>query len=157
MHATDEPSTPTDNAELVTPYARWADIFARAHHDTQSIAMALEVLDGIRERERVAPPPIAYELERILAVVASLFNVPVKRLRQRNRRQEVTSARYVAAWLLRRRRWATTKIGDLFRLDHSTIVSGLRRVENTHHLLVAASKAEQLLGLELGAATIIAA
>ena len=131
-----------------SPYARWADIFARAHNDTHSIATALEVLDAIREHERIAPPPIDYEVDRILTIAASLFSVPVKRLRERNQRQDVTSARYVAAVLLRRRRWTTTKIGDLFGLDHSTIVSGLSKVENTHHLLVAAAKAEQLLALD---------
>lgn len=112
-------SLPANDAAADSPYARWADIFARAHNDTHSIPMALEVLDAIRAHERVAPPPIDYEVDRILAIAASVFGVPVKRLRERNRRQNVTSARYVAAMMLRRRRWTTTQIGDLFGLDHS--------------------------------------
>jgi chromosomal replication initiation ATPase DnaA len=130
------------------PYTRWANIFARAHSDTQSIAMALEVLDAVREQEHAARSQVAREVDRILEVAASLFGVPVKRLSERNRRQDFTSARYVAAALLRRRGWTTTKLGDLFGLDHSTIVTGLQRVETTHHLLVAVAKAEQQLALE---------
>jgi len=151
MATVDRSSPVSDPSGPVTPYTRWADIFARAHSDTHSIAMALEVLDAIREQERVAPPPITYEVDRILAIAASVFSLPVERLRERNRRYDVTSARYVAAMLLRRRRWTTTKIGELFGLDHSTIVSGLQKVENTHHLLVAAAKAEHLLALDGGA------
>ncbi len=144
-------------ASVDNPYARWADIFARAHNDTHSIATALEVLDAIREHERLSPPPVDNEVDRILAIAASLFSVPLKRLRERSQRQDVTSARYVAAMLLRRRRWTTTKIGDLFGLDHSTIVGGIQKVENTPHLFVAAAKAEQLLSLDGAGETPISA
>ena len=72
----------------------------------------------------------------------------MKRLRERNRHRDVTDARYVAAFLLRRRHWTTEKTGALFGLDHSTIVSGLQKVENTPRLLVAVAKAEHLLGAQ---------
>lgn len=155
MITTDSTSPELQLAELPTtpatahksPYERWADIFARAHRDTHSIAIALEVVDVIRALEDVGPPAVTYEADRILAIVASIFSVPVKRLRERNRHRDVTDARYVAAFLLRRRRWSTQKTGALFGLDHSTIVSGLQKVENTHHLLVAAAQAEHLLGV----------
>ena len=129
-----------------SPYERWADIFARAHGDTHSIALALEVLDAIRSLENIGTHPAVDDAGRILAIAASLFSVPVKRLRERNRHRDVTNARYVAAFLLRRRHWTTEKSGALFGLDHSTIVTGLQKVENTPHLLVAVAKAEHLLG-----------
>lgn len=129
-----------------SPYERWADIFVRAHDDTHSIALALEALDAIRSFENIGTRPAVDDSGRILAIAASLFSVPVKRLRERNRHRDVTDARYVAAFLLRRRDWTTEKTGALFGLDHSTIVSGLQKVENTPRLLVAVAKAEHLLG-----------
>lgn len=157
MDVITEAAHTSDPSEPSTPYSRWADIFARAHNDTHSIAVALEVVDAIRECEGTDPPPITHEVDRILAVVAGLFDMPVKRLRERSRRHDVTSARYVAAMLLRRRQWTTTKLGDYFGLDHSTIVCGLQKVANTHHLLIAAAKAEHLLRLELEGAQMIPA
>ena len=127
------------------PYERWADIFSMALKDTHSIALALEVLDNIRALENISTPLAPDDTPRILAVVASLFSVPVERLHERNRRRDVTDARYVAAFLLRRRHWTTEKTGTLFGLDHSTIVTGLQKVENTPRLLVAVAKAEHLL------------
>jgi Bacterial dnaA protein helix-turn-helix len=129
-----------------SPYDRWAEIFARAHDETHSIALALEVLDAIRSLENIGGHLATDDTGRILAVVASLFSVPVKRLRERNRHRDVTDARYVAAFLLRRRHWTTEKTGALFGLDHSTIVTGLQKVEKTPRLLVAVAKAEHLLG-----------
>jgi Bacterial dnaA protein helix-turn-helix len=157
MDAVTEDSPTSDPSEPSTPYSRWAEIFARAHNDTHSIAVALEVVDAIRQHEGSDPPPITHEVDRILAIVAGLFDMPVKRLRERSRRQDVTSARYVAAMLLRQRRWTTTKLGDYFGLDHSTIVCGLQKVANTHHLLIAAAKAEQLLRVEVEGAPVIPA
>ena len=155
MIAIESTSTEHDIAALPMPPAvapqspyegRWADIFARAYSDTHSIALALEVFDAIRALENISTQPAIDDTSRILAVVASLFSVPVKRLRERNRHRDVTDARYVAAFLLRRRHWTTEKTGALFGLDHSTIVSGLQKVENTPRLLVAVAKAEHLLG-----------
>ena len=128
-----------------SPYERWADIFARAHGDTHSIALALEVLDAIRSLGNIGTHRDVDDAGRIITVAASLFSVPVKLLRERNRHRDVTEARYVAAFLLRRRHWTTEKTGALFGLDHSTIVSGLQKVENTPRLLVAVAKAEHLL------------
>jgi chromosomal replication initiation ATPase DnaA len=129
-----------------TPYERWADIFSIALKDTHSIALALEVLDNIRALENTGTQPAADDSGRIVAVVASLFAVPAQRLHERNRRRDVTDARYVAAFLLRRRHWTTEKTGAFFGLDHSTIVTGLQKVENTPRLRVAVAQAEHLLG-----------
>lgn len=127
------------------PYERWADIFSMALKDTHSIALALEVLDNIRALENIGTQPAADDTGRILAVVSSVFSVPVERLHERNRRRDVTDARYVVAFLLRRRHWTTEKTGAFFGLDHSTIVAGLQKVENTPRLLVAVAQAEHLL------------
>lgn len=125
-------------------YSRWAAVFVEVHSETHSVAVALEILDTLRERERLRPR-FKEEPKRIVEMAASLFHVPAKALHDRDRRRDVISARYVAAWLLRRRRWSYSKIGRFFGLDHSTIMNGLRKVARTNHLINAATKAEQLL------------
>jgi chromosomal replication initiation ATPase DnaA len=148
MDATAESTAAPDLDEPNSPYTRWAAVFSKVHNETHSIEVALEVLDTLRERERVVRPRQHDESRRILEIAASLFHVPIKRLHERNRRSDVVSARYVAAWLLRRRHWSYPKIAEFFGLDHSTIISGLRKVARTNHLLLAASKAEHLLAFE---------
>jgi hypothetical protein len=147
MNANASPSkAPANDVALpaVRPYRRHAEVFSRVFHETGSLEISLEVYDAYRTREALAParPDI---LDRVLTVAGSLFGVPRKRVLDRRRHNHLTSARYVAAWLLRRRQWSTPRIGEVLGLDHSTILSGLRKVANTTELLVAAHKAELLL------------
>lgn len=143
------PDAPYDRYAKIFSRVR-AEIFSRVHNETHSIAVALEVLDTYRQRARLLRPKLVDEPARLVAITASLFHVPVKRLHERNRRADVTSARYVAAWIFRHRYcWSYLKIAEYFQLDHSTIISGLRKVARTDALLLAASKAEQLLELDL--------
>jgi hypothetical protein len=128
-----------------TAYERYADIFSRVYVDAHSIAIALEILDVHRERE-ARTRPVSRDLpRRVLATAARLFDVPVTRLLERNRRTDVTSARYIAAWVLRRRRWTYAKIAALLGRDRSTIIHGLRKVAASDHLLLTAMKAEHLV------------
>ena len=131
----------------VAPYERYAAIFSLAHAETHSIAAALELVDTFRAQEAPSALPDADLPSRVLTISAALFSVPIDRLHQRLRHRDVTSARYVAAWLLSRRHWASTKIGSHLGLDHSTVLHGIRRVETTDHLRTLACKAELLLGL----------
>jgi len=138
-------STAAESHRSSSAYERYADVFSRVYADARSIAIALEVLDTYRAREVLVRPADHDLPKRAIATAASLFHVPAKRLLERNRRADVTSARYVAAWVLRRRRWSYAKIAELFDLDHSTIIHGLRKVAATGDLLLAALNAEQLL------------
>jgi len=147
----DTASEPIESAAVpapITSYERWASVFSRVHAEVGSIAIALEVLDTYRAREALRPRPIDIP-RRILALAAGAFHVPVHRLLERDRHRDVADARYAAAWVLRRRRWAYEKIAELLKLDHSTVIHGLRKVAAHDYLLLAASKAEQLLELEL--------
>lgn len=144
----DAPATSSTAAESHQPpsaYERYADVFSRVYADARSIPIALEVLDTFRAREALTRPADQDLPKRAIATAAALFHIPAKRLLERNRRADVTSARYVAAWVLRRRRWSYTKIAELFGMDHSTIVHGLRKVATIRDLLLAALKAEQLV------------
>ncbi len=130
-------------------YTRWAGLFQRALADTNSVPLALAICDTIRHREERRLQLLADEdPKRVVRVCATLFYVPVARVFERNRHADVTSARYVAAWILRRWHWSLHKIARFFSLDHSTIVHGLRKVDTNAHLLFAAHKAEKLLELD---------
>lgn len=138
-------STAPEGHQPPSAYERYADVFSRVYADARSIAIALEVLDTYRAREALARHADQDLPKRAIATAASLFHVPAKRLLERNRRTDVTSARYVAAWVLHRRRWSYAKIAELFGMDHSTIIHGLRKVATRGDLLLTALKAEQLL------------
>lgn len=128
-----------------TPYDRLAQVFSRVYAETGSIATTLEVLDTQRARELVAKPPPDLP-KRVLATAAALFHVtPPARLLRPGRHRDICSARWVAAWILRRRRWSTVKIGRFFGLDHSTVLHGLRRVAASQELILQARLAEEML------------
>lgn len=143
MDAPATSSTTADNYQPPSAYGRYADVFSRIYADAHSIAIALEVPDTYRARGACALPrktsrnarspsrPRCSTFPRIgwSNVIAA----------------DVTSARYIAAWVLRRRRWSYAKSADLFGLDHSTIIRGLRKVARTSHLLFVALKIEQLV------------
>jgi hypothetical protein len=144
-----EPSpSPAKDRGPAGRYTLYADVFSRVYGDTGSIEIALEVLDAFRTRESILPPIIADVPTLVVKVVAQLFSVNPKLLFGRNRHRDVTSARYVASWLLFRRRWSKSKIASFFDLDHSTVIHGLRLVATDTVLLVAAHKAEQFLATE---------
>jgi chromosomal replication initiation ATPase DnaA len=129
-----------------TAYDRLAQVFSRVYAETGSIATTLEVLDTQRARELVAKPTPDLP-KRVLAAAAALFHVtPPARLLRPGRHRDICSARWIAAWMLRRRKWSTVKIGRFLGLDHSTVLHGLRRVAASDVLLLAARMADD--GLE---------
>lgn len=139
----DSPPSPHESR-----YDRLAQAFSRVYAETGSIATTLEVLDTQRARELVAQP-IPDLPKRVLAAAASLFHVvPRSRLLRPGRHRDICSARWVAAWMLRRRNWSTPKIGRFFGLDHSTVLHGLRRVAESTSLILAARTAEEQLQRE---------
>lgn len=141
-----EPGPANDTAGAATgPYDRYATVFSRIYRETGSIAVALEVYDTYRAREAAAPRRRPDMATLVVEIVARSFSVKTKLLFESNRHRDVTSARYVAAWILFRQQWAKTKIADYFHLDHSTVIHGLRKVASDNTLLVAAQLAEQLL------------
>ena len=129
-----------------TPYDRLAEVFSRVYAETGSIATTLEVLDTQRARESVAKPMPDLP-KRVLAAAAALFHVtPPARLLRAGRHRDICSARWIAAWMLRRRNWSTLKVGRFLGIDHSTVLHGLRRVAANKNLLLMASAAEEQIG-----------
>jgi chromosomal replication initiation ATPase DnaA len=134
----------TVKSDSQSRYDRLAQVFSRVYAETHSVATALEVLDTHRAREAVAQP-IPDLPKQVLIVAGSLFHVPPSRLLQPGRHRDICSARWIAAWLLHRRRWTTVKIGSYLRLDHSTVLHGLRRVASSEDLLLLARHADEFL------------
>jgi chromosomal replication initiation ATPase DnaA len=131
-----------------TAYDRLAQVFSRVYAETGSIATTLEVLDTQRARELVAKPTPDLP-KRVIAAAAACFHVmPPARLLRPGRHRDICSARWVAAWMLRRRNWSTLKIGRFLGLDHSTVLHGLRRVAADENLLLLASAAEDRIAGE---------
>jgi chromosomal replication initiation ATPase DnaA len=82
----------------------------------------------------------------VIEIAASLFYVtPASRLLRPGRHRDLCSARWIAASLLRRQRWTLAKIAAFLKLDHSTVLHGLRRVSESEDLLRMARAAEELL------------
>ena len=128
-----------------TAYDRLAQVFRRVYAETGSIATTLEVLDTQRARELVAKPTPDLP-KRVLAAAAALFHVtPPARLLRPGRHRDICSARWIAAWMLRRRNWSTVKIGRFLGLDHSTVLHGLRRVAESNELLLLARRADDVV------------
>jgi chromosomal replication initiation ATPase DnaA len=144
------PSESALNAEgtaLVAPeYERLADLFSRIYSETRSIAVALELLDAERARN-VTEAPIDLRLpSRVLAVAASLYYVkPARKLAQPGNHRDISRARWVASWLLRKHGWTTLKIGRFLSVDHSTVIYGLRRIAADPSLRRMAHAAADLL------------
>lgn len=128
-------------------YDRLAEAFSRVYAETGSIATTLEVLDTQRARQAIAKP-VPDLPKRVLAAAASSFHVPPARLLRPGRHRDICCARWIAAWMLRRRNWSTPKIGRFLGLDHSTVLHGLRRVGESDALLLAARTAEDRLERE---------
>jgi chromosomal replication initiation ATPase DnaA len=128
-----------------TTYDRLAQAFSRVYAETGSIATTLEVLDTQRARELVTKPMPDLP-KRVLAAAAALFHVmPPARLLRPGRHRDICSARWIAAWMLRRRNWSTLKIGRFLGIDHSTVLHGLRRVAGSDELLLLARRADEQL------------
>jgi len=125
-------------------YEDLAQVFSAVYAATNDIAIALEVLDAHRARAAIlAPGPTLPQ--RVLSVAASVFNLSPSRLLRPGRHRDLCSARWVAAWILRRQAWSTTRIGRFLKLDHSTILHGLRRVATDPMLMPYVKAAEEQL------------
>jgi chromosomal replication initiation ATPase DnaA len=137
-------------------YERLAGVFSCVYAETNDIATTLEVLDAHRARELVRRPTADLP-HRVLAVAAALFHVPASRLLRPGRHRDICSARWIAAWILRQRGWSTLKIGRFLRLDHSTVLHGLRRVVADRGLLLLARDAIRRIDTANGSADLDAA
>lgn len=129
-------------SKAVSPYEDLAVVFSRVYAETNDIATALEVLDAHRARQALVRP-MPDLANRVLIAAAAPFHIPASRLLRPGRHRDICSARWIAAWILRQRRWSTLKIGRFLGLDHSTVLHGLRRVAASQELLLLARDAAE--------------
>jgi chromosomal replication initiator protein len=90
-------------------------------------------VEAAREALRAPQPVVDQEQapSRILDAICSYFNVTKQQLESASRSRDVTYARHVAMYLLRERTNASlADIGrQLGQRDHSTVLSGCRRIQ----------------------------
>jgi len=146
MHEQEMTAAPgLDEHAAQDPYERLADEFSRVYAETKDIATTLAVLD-VRCPRHLVWRPIPNLPTQVVAIAAALFYVRrPSRLLEPGRHRDICSARWIAAWLLRRQRWSLPKIAAFLNVDHSTIVHGLRRVAESPELRAIATEAEARL------------
>jgi chromosomal replication initiator protein len=69
--------------------------------------------------------------KQVVERVARYYNIPSKELFGTSRVKDVKNARQVAMFLMNKDlNLSTTKIGDEFKKDHSTVIHGIRMVND---------------------------
>lgn len=73
---------------------------------------------------------MAHPAVQILALTAEHFGVTVAMVVAKDRHKSATCVRHIAMYLCRTVTGASyPELGQLFRRDHSTVISGVRRIE----------------------------
>ena len=92
--------------------------------DEEAIMKALE--DVVKNSGEYAPTP-----EAIIDYIAKYFDLDTDSLQGQSRGRDVTNARQIAMYLIRRMNNMSLKdIGKAFNRDHSTVMHSLEKVEN---------------------------
>ncbi|MEM8628923.1 MAG: DnaA/Hda family protein [Chlamydiota bacterium] len=101
-------------------------------------ALMLRTPDGGKKAEEVLADLWKKEQEKkltvadILEVVSETLRIPQKDIMGKNQKAHVSFARKIATYFIRTKIALTWKqIGDIFSRNHSTIISGVRDIENT--------------------------
>jgi len=72
-----------------------------------------------------SPEPI----RKLLVRIGKRFGVTPEEILDRTRLRNITQARHVVAWILRRRGLSLPEIGLLLHRDHTSIMNAVRKVE----------------------------
>lgn len=107
---------------------------ASAREDLDAAERLLEAVDG---RLRASPGDANGFLLRVksakaravLAAVSDALDVPPRRMDGNSKEADAVLARATAAWVLRQAGASFVEIGRLLRRHHSTVMSGIRRIE----------------------------
>lgn len=67
--------------------------------------------------------------EKALSIGAAMYEISYADAKSRWRTPRAARARWYAWHMLRREGWTLTEIGRAFEMDHTTIIHGLRRLE----------------------------
>ena len=90
---------------------------------TEEVAVCLVRKTGIAERSANLP-------ERVIAAVCQRYGLTEKQLRGTDRARSISGPRMVAMWIMRASGMSYPAIGMALDRNHSTIISGVRTVEN---------------------------
>ena len=82
----------------------------------------------------------------IMVFVCRHFGVTLDQLRSKDRHAHIADARHVAMWLLRERGLSFPAIARILHRDHTTVMSGVRKID--HLRLIDRAVAEALDGMK---------
>lgn len=74
------------------------------------------------------------DAERTIDAVADHLHVSAADLRAGSRARDVARARHVVAWILRRNGWSFNQVGTALNVHHTTVMTGVQKVEANHNL-----------------------
>lgn len=67
--------------------------------------------------------------QTLIEQVANWYGIDADEIRSRRRYRHLHRARTAVSYILKKRGWSTTAIGDLLDRDHSSILSALNRLK----------------------------
>lgn len=80
---------------------------------------------------RIVEPVRWFDPNHVINVVCTFYKITVNDLKTHIRTNEVSYRRHVCIWLLNQyTRLNKVSIADIFDQDHSTIVAGIRSIDN---------------------------
>lgn len=85
------------------------------------------------------------ELQALREFVAEATGIPYRLLTSRLRTSEVSKARHIVYWLLKRRGYSLVRIGRAMGRDHTTVRYGIRAVHGNKLMQAAAVEIEKKL------------
>lgn len=98
---------------------------ANANHERDFITVSSDALDAKKELMR---PSVYYTVEKI---VSSEYNLKPQAVRGKSRSVRNVKARHTICWIMHREfGWSLTQIGMRLKRDHSSVLHGVRKIDN---------------------------
>ncbi|WP_028029907.1 helix-turn-helix domain-containing protein [Gemmobacter nectariphilus] len=119
-----------DAAEAARLRALWANVVRAegAPSLPPDAGTVPEIEADLQALKLVLMPETA--MEPILAKVSESFGVPVRVMLGARRQREVVNARWAAIWLGRKAGLTLEQIGRAMRMDHTSVIHALKKVQN---------------------------
>lgn len=107
-------------------------------------AEAARIRKQIRSAEAAGAAP--FDLRALIRAVADEEGVPVEDIMRRTRTHKIAKARWKIWATLKKRGWSYPRIARPFRVDHTTVLYGVRRFHGAPPALCHARRKQQQEG-----------
>jgi chromosomal replication initiation ATPase DnaA len=96
---------------------------------SEAIELSTEPISG-ELLEPLRPKPLGSPLAELVEETAAAFRVSSAEVLSRDRHSTIADARHVVAWRIRKQwGWSFPHIGKVLALDHTTIMSAVRKID----------------------------